>query len=74
LHIRALPPKRAKSCERNYLRGQNHPKAVLTDHEVELLLELRAEGYFYRVLAEKFEVSRSTVQDICAGRTRAKYG
>lgn len=50
--------------------GETHHKAVLTDHEVDLLLELREEGKTYGWLAEKFEVSKMTVRSICRGRTR----
>ncbi|MGJ7508694.1 hypothetical protein [Variovorax sp. GT1P44] len=50
--------------------GETHHKAVLTDHEVSLLLELREEGKTYGWLAEKFEISKMTVRSICRGRTR----
>lgn len=50
--------------------GQDHPKAVLTDAEVEQMLALRAEGWSYGRLAEKFEVSKNTVASICQGRRR----
>lgn len=50
--------------------GETHHKAVLTDHEVGLLLELREEGKTYGWLAEKFEISKMTVRSICRGRTR----
>ena len=53
--------------------GEDHPRAVLTNHEVDLLLELRAEGYSYAWLADKFEVAKSTVFGICTGRTRTQY-
>jgi len=50
--------------------GESHHKAVLTDHEVDLLLELRDEGKSVRWLADKFEVPVPTVKSICSGRTR----
>jgi hypothetical protein len=50
--------------------GESHPRAVLTDHEVGLLLQLREEGYSYPWLAAKFEVSTMSVRSICRGRTR----
>jgi hypothetical protein len=50
--------------------GETHHKAVLTDHEVELLLQLREEGMTYTWLAEKFEIPKMTVRSICRGRTR----
>lgn len=50
--------------------GETHHKAVLSDHEVQLLLELREEGKTYSWLAMKFEISKMTVRSICRGRTR----
>lgn len=51
--------------------GESHHKAVLTDHEVDLLLELRAEGKTHAWLAEKFEIPKISVRSICSGRTRS---
>lgn len=50
--------------------GESHHKAVLTDHEVDLMLELREEQKTYSWLAEKFEIPVMTVRSICRGRTR----
>lgn len=50
--------------------GQNHPKAVLTDHEVELLRRLRDEGWTYGQLVRKFEIPKATVAALCKYRTR----
>ena len=52
--------------------GEDHPGAVLTNHEVDLLLELRGEGYSYGWLSVKFEVSKSCVAKICRGEHRAQ--
>ena len=52
------------------LIGQSHHKAVLTDHEVDLMLELRDEGKTYGWLSEKFEIPVVSVKSICSGRTR----
>ena len=55
--------------------GEDHPRAKLTDHEVELIRELyetRAEwGGSARKIAEKFEVSKSTVVMIANYQRRA---
>lgn len=59
--------------DRGHAIGEDHPRAVLTNHEVQLLLELRGEGYSYAWLAGKFEVGKSTVYDICSGRKRGQY-
>lgn len=53
--------------------GESHPRAVLTNHEVDLLLELRAEGLSYGRLAVIFEVHKGTVAKICSGQRRAQF-
>jgi hypothetical protein len=66
--------------ERGQRIGEGHPGAVLTDAEVGLLLELRAEvkadgtpTYSMAWLAEKFEVSKSCVAKIIWGERRGQY-
>ena len=56
--------------ERGYRIGESNPAAILSDRDVELLLELRAEGFDYEWLAAKFECSKETVKSICIGRRR----
>jgi hypothetical protein len=51
--------------------GESHPRAKLTDADVDLILELRDAGLSLGQIAAKFEVARSTVADICNGRTRS---
>ncbi len=65
--------------ERGHFIGESHPGAVLTDHEVDLVLELRAERdehgrprYSLSWLATKFEVSKSCIAKICRGEHRAQ--
>lgn len=60
--------------ERGQRIGESHPRAVLTDHEVGLLLELRDEGYSYGWLAKTFEVHKQTVAKICTGVRRSQVG
>lgn len=55
-----------------YRIGETHHRAVLTDHEVDLLRELREEGFSYDWLAEKFEISIWTVGRICRYERRAQ--
>jgi hypothetical protein len=50
--------------------GETHPRAVLTDRDVELLLELREEGFSYRWLGRKFEIHFTHVRRICLGQKR----
>lgn len=51
--------------------GQDHQNAVLTDGEVELMRQCREKhGMTWAKLAEKFEVPKRTVRDICNYRRR----
>lgn len=52
--------KRAKNCR----HGQTHPRAVLTDHEVELIRRLNDEGMTQKEIALRFEISKSQVSKI----------
>ena len=64
--------------------GESHPRAKLTDHEVELIRQLaegevmrNAQGRFekrgltYAEIAAKFDVATETVKSICLYRKRA---
>jgi hypothetical protein len=53
--------------------GEDHPRAALTNHEAQLLLELRDEGYGYGWLAGKFEISKRAVRAICSGKTYGQH-
>lgn len=55
--------------------GESHPRARLTDWEVELIRQLHEdleEPIGYRRLAAIFEVSKRTIRDVCAYRRRAE--
>jgi hypothetical protein len=52
--------------------GQDHPKAVLTDRDVRIFFELRAQGMGYRKLAAIFEISKSHARNMCKGRARCQ--
>lgn len=56
--------------EKNQPVGEDHPRATLTNGEVELIRELHAEGMSYSMLGEKFGVPKSTLSDICTYRRR----
>lgn len=58
--------------ERGHVVGESHPRAVLSDHEVTLALQLRDEGYSLGWLARKFETSKSCMQHLCSGRNRSQ--
>ncbi|MGV8955308.1 MAG: hypothetical protein ACOH2M_29700 [Cypionkella sp.] len=57
--------------------GEDHPRAKLTDGEVELVRQLNEGGMGYGTIALKFEVSKSAVAWICRyerrGQTVAKW-
>ena len=42
--------------ERGRRIGESHPRAKLTDHEVDLIRELAEEGLTYEDIARKFEL------------------
>lgn len=58
--------------ERGLRIGESHPRAVLTNHEVGLLMGLRDEGYSYAKLAKVFEVHKGTVAKILSGQRRCQ--
>ena len=53
--------------------GESHPRAGLTDHDVELVLALVEAGLSYAEIAEKFEVSKSCIAHIATGRRRGQW-
>ena len=58
-----------------YLCGEQHPKAVLTDHDVDLIREVYESGDAgYMALAKKFDVAKSTIRNIVKCRRRAFGG
>ena len=61
------------AVDENGLRiGESHPNAKLTDHEVDLIRELREkDNMSYALLSEKFEVPKATIQKICQYERRA---
>lgn len=52
--------------------GDSHHNAKLTDNDVELLRAMHREGWGYRRLAAKFEVSKSHARYIIKGRWRGQ--
>ncbi|WP_059413433.1 hypothetical protein [Cupriavidus basilensis] len=52
--------------------GEDHPRAKLTDADVERMLQLRAEGIGYKRLAAIFECSPSCVRYIVKGLRRGQ--
>lgn len=60
-----------KAFSENGVRiGQFHPNARYTDREVDLMFELKEQGYGSRRIARMMEVPRQTVASILSGRRR----
>jgi IS30 family transposase len=59
--------------ERGLRIGEDHPRAELTDAEVERIRELHEEGMSYRQLAEKFEQSKGAIAKICRYERRGQF-
>jgi hypothetical protein len=53
--------------------GEGHPRAVLSDIEVDVVLELRDEGWSFGQLALHMDVSKSCIAKICWGERRAQF-
>lgn len=59
--------------DRGYRVGESHPRAALTDAEVELIRRLHErEKMSYPIIAEKFEISVHTAGRICRYQRRAE--
>lgn len=58
--------------ERGYTIGERHHRAKLTDHEIDLLIELLDGGMSERRVAAKFEISRRAVRDYKHAKRRAQ--
>ena len=53
--------------------GEDHPKARLTNFQVDRVFELRERGWSYTKIANKFKVSRECIRSICLCRTRGQW-
>lgn len=65
-------PKLVGLNEKGRRIGEDHPCAVLSDHDVALVFELRGQGWGYRKIARSLEVSKSLVRKIVKGEVRAQ--
>lgn len=52
--------------------GQDHHRARFTDHEVELMRQMRDSNMSFYRIARIMECGESTVRDICNHRRRAQ--
>ncbi len=53
--------------------GETHGRAKLSDHEVDLVRQLKEEGMSAAVIAEKMEISRRYVYKLANYERRASY-
>lgn len=58
--------------ERGQRIGEGHPRAVLSDHEVDLVHALHDDGMALAEIARKMEVSKGCVWKIVRGRRRGQ--
>jgi len=66
--------KTVKLSEKNRRIGDDHPKAKLTDEEIEEIRSLYDdEMYGYTALARKFNVPKSTIAMICRYERRNTF-
>jgi len=59
--------------ERGRRIGEDHPRAKLSNHEIDLMQELFEEGMTLREAAEKFDISKKHASEIRSGKKRAQY-
>lgn len=62
-----------KVNERGLRIGEDHQHATHTDAEIELARQLHADGMSYKQLADKFEVSKSTIAGWIKYRRRGQH-
>ena len=53
----------------NRLRGENHPKAKLTNQDVLQIRELYSKGFSTSVIARNFKVSKWNIEEIVNNNT-----
>lgn len=59
--------------ETNRRIGEDHPKAVLSNAQVDEVFEMRERGLSYGQIARRFKVTRQNIRDVLSCRTRAQY-
>jgi len=53
--------------------GEDHPKAKLSNAQVDEVFEMREKGKSYKQIAKHFGVSKASIQWIVQCRTRAQW-
>lgn len=60
-----------KRVQPNRCRGQDHPRADLSDREIDLIRHLHEkEGWGYKRISKKMHKPLRTIRDICKYRRR----
>lgn len=59
--------------ESNRRIGEDHPKAKLSNKQVDEVFAMRDRGLSYGRIAMRFNVSKACIRDILIYRTRAQY-
>lgn len=59
--------------EKNRRIGEDHPKAKLTNRQVDEVFAMRDRGLSYARIAMRFNVSKACIRDILVYRTRSQW-
>ena len=52
--------------EGNYVRGEDHPRAIMNEEKVRRMRCLHQDGMSLRKIATEFDIQYATAWDICA--------
>lgn len=58
--------------DHGHVVGEDHHRSRLSDHDIDLIRDLRADGMTYQAIAIKFEIDKGLVRDYCKGRRRSQ--
>lgn len=53
--------------------GESAPNAKYTDAEIDMVFELRNQGYFYREISEMMDMPIRTIRTVLDGSRRSKH-
>lgn len=59
--------------ENNRRIGEDHPKAVLTNAQIDQVFDMRERGMSYGQIAMRLKVSKASIRDILSCRTRSQW-
>jgi hypothetical protein len=58
--------------EQGHRVGEDHQRAKLTNHEVDLIHEMRDQGMSFGQIAMVMDIARATAAKICSGERRSQ--